>query len=73
MMDVIDVAQQRQLDDIDHALAARQPRRMGLTHCEVPECGEPISALRQHMGARLCIDCQQAWERGAQSCARRAV
>lgn len=72
-MDVIDVAQRRQMEDIELALATREPARMGLSHCENAECGEPIIALRQQMGARLCIDCARDAERKAKQCARGAV
>lgn len=70
---MIDVAQRRQMDDIEHALAARMPKTQGLTHCAQPECGEPISALRQEMGARLCMDCASAREQGAQRWLPRAA
>lgn len=40
-----------------HAVAAvLAPRRAGRSECA--DCGEPITALRQSMGAQLCIDCQ---------------
>lgn len=41
---------------------ANRPRAQGLPHCEDLDCGEPISAQRQAMGARLCVDCQSAEE-----------
>lgn len=41
---------------------ARRPVSAGLSNCEDVECGEPITAQRQEMGARLCIDCQRAEE-----------
>lgn len=72
-MDVIDTAQRRQLEDIEHALANRQRAGKGRTHCMNLECGEPISAVRQQMGAVRCIDCQQIAEREAQQCARGSV
>lgn len=56
-MDAIDLAQQRQQEDIDHALAARKAVMPGLGECL--ECGESITALRQELGARLCIECQR--------------
>lgn len=65
-MDIISEAQWRQQDAIDHALAARKPPRAGLTHCAVLTCREPITPLRQRLGAQLCIDCQQRAEREAQ-------
>lgn len=71
-MDVIDVAQRRQQEEIEHALKARKPVSAGLTHCSSANCDEPISALRQTIGARHCIDCANAHEREAQRWAPRA-
>lgn len=68
-MDTIDVAQRRQQDDIDHALAARSPAGEGRPTCA--ECGEAISELRQQMGAVRCLECQRDCEREAQSWARK--
>ncbi len=45
---------------IDHHV--HRPRPQGLTHCEDADCGEPISAQRQAMGARLCVECKRAEE-----------
>ncbi|MBN8921609.1 MAG: hypothetical protein BGP10_15910 [Rhodanobacter sp. 68-29] len=72
-MDTIDLAQQRQMDDIDHALASRRKVGAGRSHCEQPDCGEPISDARKALGAVLCIDCQRDAERSAQRCARTAI
>jgi len=72
-MDMIDLAQQRQQDEVDHALQARAPAPPGRTHCANMDCGEPILPVRQQMGAQLCIDCQRASERATQPCARTAV
>lgn len=74
MTDVIDVAQRRQQEDIDLALAARtpptdRPRRL---HCVNPACGEPISEVRQRMHAQLCLDCQRDAEQAVKSCGRGA-
>lgn len=41
---------------------ANRPRPSGLSHCENQDCGEPISAERQAMGARLCVPCARAEE-----------
>lgn len=71
MTDLIDVAQRRQQEEIDHALAARKPAGIGATHCEQADCGEPISTFRQDMGARLCVDCQRDAE--ARACQRRGA
>lgn len=66
-MDIIDHAQRRQQEEIDHALASRKPAGQGTTHCTNMDCGEPISETRQRMGARLCIDCaRDAEARAAQ-------
>lgn len=73
-MDMINVAQRRQQEEIDHALAARASRTAtGRTHCAKADCGEPIAPMRPQLGAQLCIDCQRRAEREAQSCARVAV
>lgn len=72
-MDMIEVAQRRQMEEIDHALAARPPHADGRTHCANADCGEPIAPVRQQMGAQLCIDCQRASEQRAQPCARGAI
>jgi hypothetical protein len=72
-MDVIDVAQRRQQEEIDHALAARAGKPSGRAHCANLDCGEAITPIRQQMGAQLCIDCQRASELRAQSCARGAI
>lgn len=72
-MDDIDVAQRRQQEEIDQTLAQRKPAVAGLTHCERMDCGEPITVFRQHLGARLCIDCALAAEREAQRWAPRAL
>jgi len=58
-MDVIDQAQQRQQEDIDQALARLPKAGKGRPTCENLDCGEPISAERQALGAVLCIDCQR--------------
>ena len=65
-MDIIDVAQRRQQEAIDHALASRKPAGPGRTTCANLTCGEPISPMRQAMGAQRCLDCQQRAEREAQ-------
>jgi len=72
MTDLIDVAQRRQLETIEQSLANRPTMGKGLSHCEVPACGEPISPMRQAMGATRCVECQTAYEREAQRWAPRA-
>lgn len=68
-MDEIEVAQRRQQEDIDHALAARGQGKAGKAVCD--ECGAAISALRQELGAVLCIDCQQRSEQQARQWSKR--
>lgn len=70
-MDSIDVAQRRQQEEIEHALAGRRAPAAGLTVCEDAACGEPISPVRQAMGARLCLDCALAQEKEARKWAPR--
>lgn len=74
MTDVIDVAQRRQQEEIDHALESARLRagKTGRTTCANLACGEPIAPLRTAMGATFCLDCQQRAEREAQQCARAA-
>lgn len=58
-MDVIDKAQQRQLDDIEQALQSRKPAEPGRETCANATCGEPITPVRQALGAQFCLDCQR--------------
>jgi RNA polymerase-binding transcription factor DksA len=37
---------------------ANRPRQPGRTTCDNADCGEPISAARTALGARLCLECQ---------------
>jgi len=66
MPDVIDQIQdmtERHMENAERTHArARANRRPGLTHCEQDDCRMPIAALRQQMGARLCIECAKADE-----------
>lgn len=52
--------QQEQLDRIERDRANQVAREA------CAECHEPISKLRQGMGARLCMECQTAHEGGMQ-------
>jgi len=70
MTDVIDLAQQRQQEDIELALAARAAPKPGRTCCANLSCREPIAPARQALGAQLCLECQLIHERSAQQCAR---
>jgi len=72
-MDMIDVAQRRQMEAIEQALASRKTAGQGRTHCIAEDCGAPIAPVRQAMGAQLCLDCQRAAEQRAQSWARTAI
>lgn len=71
-MDTIDLAQARQQEDIDHAIAARKVTRPGTDLCTTDDCGEPISPQRKAMGATRCVDCQADHEREALRWAPRA-
>ena len=71
-MDTIDLAQARQQDEVDHALAARRSPKPGTDFCVVDDCGEPISPARKAMGATRCVECQSDHEREAQRWAPRA-
>lgn len=42
---------------LDH----RMQKSKGSPFCE---CGEPISSLRQEMGATLCLECKELEEKG---------
>ena len=71
-MDSIDLAQARQQDDIEHALAARKTVAPGTDVCVAADCGEAISPARKAMGATRCLDCQADHERRAQRWTPRA-
>lgn len=61
MADVIDIANDRAERDLALRIAAvTQAKGPGRSECD--DCGEPISPLRQQLGAVRCIDCQQAAE-----------
>lgn len=60
-VDRVTAMDERHLEDALRARAQRQVSE-GLTQCEDMECGAPITAQRQAMGARLCIDCAKADE-----------
>lgn len=60
-VDRVTAMDERHLADALRARAQR-PVPVGLTHCEDVACGAPITAQRQAMGARLCIECAQADE-----------
>lgn len=60
MPDLMDLVQQRVLEDTERAVAARTTVLDGRTECV--ECGEGIMPLRTAMGAQLCLDCQQGLE-----------
>lgn len=64
MTDAIDRDQANAERHLANALQrhAKRPVRAGSTHCENQDCGEPIAAPRQAMGARLCVVCAKAEE-----------
>lgn len=69
MADECDRAQLFEEAARDNALSQHLRRHAhqapGLSRCA--ECDEPISELRRHAGARLCIDCQSDAEARARS------
>lgn len=60
MPDFMDQVQQREQIDRDIAVAAATRRVDGLAECDT--CCAPITALRQSLGARLCLVHQEALE-----------
>lgn len=64
MPDAMDHVQSMTDVHLENALQhhVNRPRPVGLSHCENLDCGEPISADRQSMGARLCVPCAKAEE-----------
>jgi RNA polymerase-binding transcription factor DksA len=60
MSDIADQAAAYQERMNAAAVAAVRVSGTGATHCV--ECAEPISELRQRMGARRCMDCQSDHE-----------
>lgn len=59
MTDIIDIAQQRQLDQVQ-----RKPKDYTTPSCTECECGNEIPPERQaYGGITLCIECQSALER----------
>lgn len=60
MPDLMDAVQDRVLFDTEVAIAAARP--MVTAGRAICECGEPISAERQRLGAVRCLDCQQQHE-----------
>lgn len=61
MPDFMDHVQDRVQANLDDALAKATQRTTGLPECV--ECDAPISALRQGLGARLCLRHQEEHER----------
>jgi RNA polymerase-binding transcription factor DksA len=71
MPDSMDAEQERLLQQQEDALARferARGRQTGLPECV--HCAEAISALRQGMGARLCVECQTDQERRDRGIAR---
>lgn len=60
MPDLMDHVQDRVQRDLDIAISEATKRGVGLPFCE--ECDEPISRLRQDLGARLCVAHQSTLE-----------
>ena len=65
MADEADVAAQWQQMQIEEALSSRS-RIEGESAAVCDECGEPIPQARRNAipGVRLCVECQEAVERG---------
>lgn len=61
MTDIADTASQTEERDRAIAIAKATRRSQGRPYCD--NCDEPISDLRQGLGATRCIDCQLAYER----------
>lgn len=62
MADIIDIAQQRQLEQVQ--IQPKDYSKPSLTECE--ECGNDIPPERQKLGAvTLCIECKTKEERHA--------
>lgn len=59
-MDAIQDLVLQQQDALARITRERE-RQVGLAECE--RCDAPISALRQGLGARLCLTCQERHER----------
>lgn len=55
----MDLAAQRQQNEIDSALAAHRARqpKPNTDQPDCRECGDPISPQRMALGARLCFAC----------------
>ena len=61
MADEIDRAQAREQLDRDLCIQHQARKQLpGLPECI--ECGGPISDIRQDLGARFCVPCQQGVE-----------
>lgn len=61
MTDLADQASEAEEHDRTRAIANATRRSQGQPNCD--NCDEPISDLRQSLGATRCIDCQEAYER----------
>ena len=61
MPDAMDQVQAFNDDHTADALKRHAEREVavGLTHCAVMDCREPIVDARRLMGAQLCLACQQ--------------
>lgn len=63
MCDEIDQSVELQAAELDNAIAAhRRAASMAKASTCCTECDEPISPLRQSLGAHLCMDCQHEFE-----------
>jgi RNA polymerase-binding transcription factor DksA len=64
MADDIDRAQEQEQFNRERAIKAHTYKHIDVVREACIECDEPISALRQNLGAHRCIDCQTESERG---------
>ena len=60
MADDIDRAQER--EQIDRDLCVRKLTERRRWPRAICECGKHISSVRQELGARFCVECQQGIE-----------
>lgn len=56
-IDPAQAAEEQFRQDAVAELRYASAQRRGASHCR--ECGEPISAMRQALGATRCLDCER--------------
>ena len=65
-MDDVDRANETAQAELDRLIARARPQREGRPDCQ--DCGDPVSPLRQGLGAVRCLDCQEYAEALARGC-----